>query len=111
MYLYGYYTYYLKGRKKLPKCKALYILKEDLDDNQYPDYNEGRERRNINLENEIKKNVKRKILEKIKDKTAVIITDKNTQLFKIKDIDKYDITERDINRIYLEETLKIKGSM
>lgn len=113
MYLYGYYTYYLKDRKRLPKCDIIYILSEDLKDDHRPDFSESQKRskRQIKQKTKVRENVKRRLLEIIKDKTGEIISE-NTDLVKIKEIAyKYDITDHDINRILHEESLKIKGIM
>ena len=114
MYLYGYYTYYLKERKKLPKCNVIYILNEGLTDDHKPDFYDAQRRsnRNINQKTEIRENVKKRLIEIIKDKTGKINSDKNTHLFKIiEEAYNYDITDHDINRIFHEESLKIRGYM
>lgn len=113
MYLYGYYTYYLKDRKRLPKCDVIYILSDDLKDDHRPDFSESqrRSKRQVKQKTKVRENVKRRLLEIIKDKTGEIISE-NTDLVKIKEIAyKYDITDHDINRIFHEESLKIRGNM
>ena len=113
MYLYGYYTYYLKDRKKLPKCDVIYILSDDLKDDHRPDFSESqrRSKRQIKQKTKVRENVKRRLLEIIRNKTGEIISE-NTEFVKIKELAyNYNITDQDINRIFHEESLKIRGNM
>ena len=42
MYLYGYYTYYLKEKKDYRKCNVIYILDDEIKDDHKPDFNDTR---------------------------------------------------------------------
>ena len=72
MYLYGYYTYYLKEKKRLPKCNVIYILDEGLKDDHRPDFNEARRKstRNISEKNKVRENVKKRLIELINNNVS-----------------------------------------
>ena len=109
MYLYGYYTYYLKEKKRLPKCNVIYILDEGLKDDHRPYFNEARRKstRNISEKNKVRKNVKKRLIELINDNVSNDETyDKVVEL-----ANKKGINDQQINRILHEETLKIRGNM
>ena len=69
MYLYGYYTYYLKEKKRLPKCNVIYILDEGLKDDHRPDFNEARRKstRDISEKNKVRENINERLLQSIGD--------------------------------------------
>jgi len=109
MYLYGYYTYYLKEKKRLPKCNVIYILDEGLKDDHRPDFNDARKRsnRNINQKTEVRENVKKRLIELIDDNISIDKTfDNVVELANAK-----GINDQQINRIFHEETIKIRGNM
>ena len=109
MYLYGYYTYYLKEKKRLPKCNVIYILDEALKDDHRPDFNDARKRsnRNINQKTEVRENVKKRLIELIDDNISIDKTfDNVVELANAK-----GINDQQINRIFHEETIKIRGNM
>ena len=109
MYLYGYYTYYLKEKKRLPKCNIIYILDEGLKDDHRPDFNEARRKstRNISEKNKVRENVKKRLIELINDNVSNDETfDKVVELANAK-----GINDQEINRFLHEETLKIRGNM
>ena len=110
MYLYGYYTYYLKERKRLPKCNVIYILDDEIKDDHKPDFNDTRKRsnRNVTQKTEVRENVKKKIIELINEKGKNISND--LEFDKVIDLaNNLGINDQEINRIFHEESLKIRG--
>ena len=109
MYLYGYYTYYLKERKRLPKCNIIYVLDDGLKDDHKPDFNDARKRsnRNINQKTKIRDNVKKRLIEIIDDNISIDKTfDTVVEIANAK-----GINDQQINRIFHEETIKIRGNI
>ena len=109
MYLYGYYTYYLKEKKRLPKCNVIYILDEGLKDDHRPDFNEARRKstRNISEKNKVRENIKKKLLQLIGD------SDDNNETYEsvIELPTMRHINDLVINGIIHDETLKIRGKI
>jgi len=54
IFLYGYFSFYNK-KKHLPSCNVIYILNEDMDDHNKPDFHEGRSKELYNLYNLLQK--------------------------------------------------------
>ena len=109
MYLYGYYTYYLKERKRLPKCNIIYVLDDGLKDDHKPDFNDARKRsnRNINQKTKIRDNVKKRLIELLDDNISFDKTfDTVVEIANAK-----GINDQQINRIFHEETIKIRGNI
>ena len=109
MYLYGYYTYYLKEKKRLPKCNVIYILDEGLKDDHRPDFNEARRKstRNISEKNKVRENVKKRLIELINNNVSNDVTYENV----VELANARGINDQQINRIFHEETIKIRGNM
>ena len=109
MYLYGYYTYYLKERKRLPKCNIIYVLDDGLKDDHKPDFNDARKRsnRNINQKTKIRDNVKKRLIEIIDDNISIDKTFDNV----VEIANAKGINDQQINRIFHEETIKIRGNI
>lgn len=109
MYLYGYYTYYFKERKRLPKCNVIYVLDDGIKDDHRPDFNEARRKstRNISEKNKVRENIKEKILQLIGDNDD----DDNTYESVIESAKNKGISDLIINGIIHDETLKIRGNM
>lgn len=108
MYLYGYYTYYFKERKRLPKCNVIYVSNEDLKDDHKPDFNEARRKstRNISEKNKVRENIKKRLLQLIGDND-----DDKTYESVIESAKDKGISDLTINGIIHDETLKIRGNM
>ena len=113
MYLYGYYTYYLKEKKRLPKCNVIYILDEGLKDDHRPDFNEASKRsnRNISQKTKVRENIKQILIKLIKEKTGFIFSGVKSYDKIIEKANKVGINDQEINSIIHEEILNIRGNI
>ena len=95
--------------ERLPKCNIIYVLDDGLKDDHKPDFNDARKRsnRNINQKTKIRDNVKKRLIEIIDDNISIDKTfDTVVEIANAK-----GINDQQINRIFHEETIKIRGNM